>query len=185
VTSYLKSDIVYIGYAKDGRHAGLQRVFRTLTDKGLVVDMILVGVPEEERLYSNEIVYLDAPIPYVTILERTNNSKCILVYETLSVFKNTEMPVNTLGSEFGGSIRLREAVVYNKKFLTNSIECTFSRYYDPKFMYVFEDADSLNFDDVVRFIRDDNEPVDYHYGGDYAPQLWIQQIDSFLADGKE
>lgn len=66
------------------------------------------------------------------------------------------------GNQAGNTLRLKEAVCYNKCLLTNNPFVQESPYYDPDFMQIFKKVDDI---DLSKFEYE----VNYHYKGEFSP----------------
>lgn len=74
------------------------------------------------------------------------------------------------------SLRVQEAVIYNKKLITNnknvySMPCC----KDNKWIYYYEKLEDIDWN----FIRRD-ETVDFHYQQEYSAQNWLERIEKIL-----
>lgn len=99
-----KSDIFYVGKDK-GRLKDILTVFEKAKALNLKCDFTILGVPEEQRKYCDEIEY-EKRIPYLEMLKRVRRSKCIL-------------NIMQEGAE-GITLRDYEAITMNKFLITNS-----------------------------------------------------------------
>lgn len=73
------------------------------------------------------------------------------------------------GNQAGNTLRLKEAVCYNKCLLTNNPFVKDSPYYHPDFMLIFKKVDDI---DLSRFAKD----VDYKYNGEFSPRKLMERI---------
>ena len=73
------------------------------------------------------------------------------------------------GNQTGNTLRLKEAVCYNKCLLTNNPFVQESPYYHPDFMQIFKKVDDI---DLSRFAKD----VDYKYNGEFSPCKLMERI---------
>ena len=73
------------------------------------------------------------------------------------------------GNQAGNTLRLKEAVCYNKCLLTNNPFVQESPYYHPEFMQIFKEVDDI---DLSRFVMD----VDYKYNGEFSPCKLMERI---------
>lgn len=73
------------------------------------------------------------------------------------------------GNQAGNTLRLKEAVCYNKCLLSNNPLVKESPYYDPDFMQIFKKVDDI---DLSRFAKD----VDYKYNGEFSPCKLMERI---------
>lgn len=73
------------------------------------------------------------------------------------------------GCQAGNTLRLKEAVCYNKCLLSNNPLVKESPYYDPDFMQIFKKVDDI---DLSRFSMN----VDYKYNGEFSPCKLMERI---------
>lgn len=73
------------------------------------------------------------------------------------------------GTQAGNTLRLKEAVCYNKCLLTNNPIVKSSPYYHSDYMQIFDNVEDI---DLSRFFHD----VDYHYKGDFSPSKLLERI---------
>lgn len=73
------------------------------------------------------------------------------------------------GTQAGNTLRLKEAVCYNKCLLTNNSIVKSSPYYHSNYMQIFENVEDI---DLLRFSHD----VDYHYQGEFSPGKLMERI---------
>lgn len=71
----------------------------------------------------------------------------------------------------GFTQRYYEAVIFNKKLLTNNKEITELAYYDERYMQYFEKIEDIDWEWVRREVE-----VDYHYQGDFSPEQWKHRL---------
>ena len=155
------SDVVFVGKVKD-RESIINCIYKKLTNSGLKCDFTLLSDGNEKKVCSG-IRLIHTPMPYEEMLERTIKSKCIL--------EVTQKNIESLSS------RCLEALCYNKKLITDVKMVMSLKYYNPRFMLVFDQPDDINID----FIKS-SETVDYHYDGYYSPINLIKYIDEDLVN---
>lgn len=73
------------------------------------------------------------------------------------------------GNQAGNTLRLKEAVCYNKCLLTNNPFVQESPYYHPGFIQIFKEVDDI---DLSRFTMN----VDYKYNGEFSPCKLMERI---------
>lgn len=105
-------------------------------------------------------------MPYKEVLEKTLKANCILEI--------------VRPGQVGFTLRVFEAVVYNKKLLTNNVSVTKFQFYNPKYMKVFEKVENIDWEWVKS--KDD---VDYHYDGSFSPLRFIEEIKNKACLTKE
>ena len=76
------------------------------------------------------------------------------------------------GSQVGQTLRAEEAIIGNKKLLTNNIHMKYNPYYGTGYVRIFKEIQ----DGDIRFIME-REDVDYQYRDDYSPILLIDNIN--------
>jgi hypothetical protein len=77
--------------------------------------------------------------------------------------------------KFGPTFRYFEAVVYNKKLLTNNPDIVDLPFYNSQYMRIFSNVEDIDAEWIKR-----EEDVEYQYNGEFSPQeLWrqIQEYD--------
>ncbi|WP_149427886.1 hypothetical protein [Exiguobacterium acetylicum] len=157
---YPKSDVVFIGAARNRikeiedsfklfKSAGVSCFFYVVINEGTITEEI------EGIVYSKEIM------PFNEYLSRTFSAKCIL--EILD--SNTE----------GSTLRFWEAIMYNKKLITNYPHAYKNQFYDPEFIQYFKEINSIDTD----FIKKNTIP-DYKYNNQNSPIKFLEFIESEL-----
>ena len=73
------------------------------------------------------------------------------------------------GTQTGNTLRLKEAVCYNKCLLTNNQDAKSSPYYNINNMQIFDKVEDI---DISRLSHD----VNYHYQGEYSPRRLMEKI---------
>jgi hypothetical protein len=108
------------------------------------------------------IHYIDAYLPYELVQDIVKRSRCLLELRI--------QPYDTW------SVRAQEAVVFNKKLLTNNpkidcMPCDVKRDY----VSVFEKPEDIDWN----FVRA-KEPVDHHYRGEFSASAFLNKIQEQL-----
>lgn len=155
-----ESDVYFAGKGKD-RLPLLMKVYDKLTAAGLNCSYYLTGVPSNQQINKPGIVYADRFMTYREMLQHTVNSRCIL-------------EINQGGAD-GYTSRFLEAVMYNKKLLTNNHFIKQSKFYRPDYIQCFDD----NCDIDPSFIKE-SAPVDFGYNGEFSPLRMIERVDEEL-----
>ena len=162
------SDVYFAGVAKD-RLPRLMEAYRIFTSAGLRCSYYLTGVPQKDRIPFPGITYADKPMAYREMLYRTVNSRCVL-------------EINQ-GGAVGYTSRFLEAVMYNKKLITDNVTIRNTKFYDPRYIQCVDDVRDIR----PEFVTEDAGTVDYHYDNEFSPIHLIEQIDEALIklDAKE
>ena len=79
----------------------------------------------------------------------------------------------------GITLRYYEAVVYNKKLLTNNKRITELPFYDPRYMKIYESLDDIDWEWVKK-----KERIDYGYKGEFSPVHILEQIEDYSKNVK-
>ena len=155
VSSGYSADCFFIGNAK-GRLKVLSEIYKKVTEAGGKADFYITGVRKKER--TEKGIHYNQKLPYSKVLEKNMNANCII--EVLS------------GSQVGQTLRAEEAIIGNKKLLTNNIHMKDNPYYWTGYVRIFKEIQ----DGDIRFIME-REDVDYQYRDDYSPILLIDNIN--------
>lgn len=164
--NYPLSDVFFAGLVKE-RLPILMDIYHRLTKAGIKVHYYLTGVPQAERKEYEGITYGDKPIPYYDMLYKTVNSRCVL-------------EINQNGAS-GYTSRFLEAVMYNKKLITNNPIVRESNFYNPSYIQVINSGSDINPD----FVREDVNQIDYNYQNEFSPIHLIELIERELTKDAE
>ena len=152
---------VYFSGRDKRRENLLSDIRRKLDAEGVSSKLIVVG--ENGRDYNSTAVSLMNWRPYPEVVEESRKARCLL---------DIVAALNT-----GATIRYKEAVIYNKKLLTNFPDVARLPYYDSRWMKVFSDASDIDVDWLLR-----DEKVDYGYKGDFSAQVFLDKIEAALKE---
>jgi len=150
-----KYDICFTGENK-GRIKLLTEIATKAKEKNIKYSIKIV---DKERKNS-PLDYVDY-VPYYNILKQDIQSNCIL--EVLQPGQSS----NTL--------RMEEAICLGKKLLTNNKMIKNEKYYNPKYMQIFEKVEDIDWEFVKEEIV-----VDYMYKGEYSPLVFLENIEAKL-----
>lgn len=114
-----ESDVFLLASAKD-RLAAYQQIYDNLVSNGIKCEFYISRVPKELRRSNDGIHYIDKDMPYKRSLEYICKCKCILDIQQ--------------GHAVGFTQRLWEAVLYDKKLLTDNDAIINSDYYDCRYV---------------------------------------------------
>ena len=155
----IEYDLYFCGRDKD-RASLLNDICRLLAPRGVTGKYVVTSkVP---GAYMNEWMCAVDWRPYPEIVEEIKKCRCVV--ELLG------------GTNTGSTLRYKEALIYNKKLLTNDRNVSRMPYYDPRWMRYFEKADDID----VEWLMDD-APVDYGYRDDFSVRSFLDRIESDLA----
>lgn len=152
----IKEDLYFVGENK-GRLHELHKIYNLAKKNGVSTSFRILRVNQSDMI-SNDIVY-NCRIKYLDMLREVQDTNCIL-----DVVQQ---------GQTGTTLRYYEAVCYNKKLLTNNKSLYNLKYYNPNYIQIFDNTDSIDWE----WIRQPAK-VDYHYTGEYSPKRFIHQIIS-------
>ena len=154
-----ESDVFYCGSIrhewKGGRFEAVDRVYQYLSSNNVNCDFHLVfskSLPLPDRKYAGT-----QRLTYLETIKHTINARAIL-----------EIVVE---GQYGVTERFYNALMYNKKFITNNKSVLQHPYYDSRFMKVFEDPSEIE----IEWLLDDR-PVNYNYDGKYTPKGMYEML---------
>lgn len=151
-------DICFVGQDK-GREQELYEIARLCEEKGLKT-AFYIGRKMGER--KPGIRYIENKLPYKEVVNIVKRSKCVL-----------ELKVEP---DCTCSLRVQEAVVFNKKLLTNNRNVSLMPCCDNvSGISYFEKPEEIDW----KFLCDDKN-VDYHYDGEYSAQKWFEAVEKEL-----
>ena len=75
----------------------------------------------------------------------------------------------------GFTLRMQEAISCNRKLLTNNLLAKESKYYDERYIQIFEKVEDIDFTFVKERI-----PVNYNYKGEFSSCTFLRNIDRKL-----
>lgn len=151
-------DLCFSGTDK-GRLPMLKEIAHQAKEKGVICDFRVLGNSEDNK---TKIQFVDWQ-PYPDLIKQNLDSNCIL--EILQPDQD------------GYTLRMQEAICYNKKLLTNNIRVKESKFYNPKYIQYFKNIEDINFDFIKERIK-----VDYHYNDEYSPCAFIEKIKQLLEE---
>lgn len=163
---YPLHDVFFAGKAKD-RLDLLLKTYDRLVAIGIKPFYYITGVYGQNPPKREGIVYAKRNMPYFDMLYNSVNSKCIL-------------EINQEGA-VGYTSRFLEAVMYNKKLLTNNVSIRKSKFYNENYIQIFSRVE-----EIEKTFFYDCENIDYGYVNEFSPINMIYTIDEELKrmDGK-
>lgn len=157
-------DVFFAGAAKK-RLPALLEAYDYLTGYGIRCHFIIMDAKTTEADMREGIEYTHELIPYREMLIHSLRCKCML-------------EINQDGA-VGMTSRFLEAVMYNKKLITNSQSVKDSPFYRPQYIKLYEKITEVN----PSFVLDES-PVDYGYNNEFSPIGMLEHIDEVIS-GRE
>ena len=153
-----ESDVYFVGKAKD-RLSSILAAYERLRDAGLRCEFYITGVAPEEQKYADEIHYC-GQMSYVENLKRVKKTGCLL-------------EIMQQGGH-GYTLRACEAIMYNKKMITDNPEIAGAPFYRPELISVFDRAEAID----PSFVRAEPSVADYGWKEQLSPLRLLAYIDS-------
>lgn len=150
-------DLSFTGKAKN-RYPELLRIYKRLSAGGLKCHFYIIGVPEAEQYHAEGLFYGDGLLTPEESLAYIVSSECVL---EIQPYKTSVV-----------CSRVQEAIIYDKKVLTNNPFLSKLKYYRPEMMQIYDNVDNIDLD----FFK---SPVyGYSYEGDYSPRVFLDSVRS-------
>lgn len=156
LNKYPTVDVVFIGSAKN-RLEGIRSVYKKFSMAGFSCYFYVTGVSHKNRK-NDGIIYGDTNLSFPEYIARELSSKCL--FEMIQ------------DGSTGRTYRMMEAIIYNKKLITNCPEIFSLKYYNSEFVHYYKDIEDIS----VAFLNGNNE-VDFNYSGDFSPIRLLDYIE--------
>ncbi|MGG5460581.1 hypothetical protein [Clostridium sp. B9] len=162
VPKYDEVDVLFIGAARN-RLNEIKEAYSKLTNAGLKCFFYVVSNKEKREFDDNGIFYNKNAMPFNEYIGHTMSAKCILEI----VDNNTS----------GCTLRFWEAIMYNKKLITNYIGVKDNIFYNSSYMQYFDSVENIE----PNFVSEKNE-VFYNYKGENSPVNFLKTIENYLIE---
>lgn len=159
--SFHEVDLYFLGRDK-GRLPMLIDISREAKRRRLVCRFVLIDVPEEKRIQSDGIIYLNGNMSYSENLYNCANSRCIV--ELLQ--KQASSP----------TFRVWETITLNKKLLTNNTNIVNSEFYDERYISTFHDCSDIDWN----FVEEEQKGWENPFKEQITPINLIRYIEGKL-----
>ena len=124
----------------------------------------MVDVPEEDKVYRDQIEYGEY-IPYLKVLQYVKKTKCIL-----------EIPQKESESE---TMRVFEAIFFDKKLITSNKNIQNREYYDPQKIFCYDKIEEL---DPMFVSNGTDVAYDDKFRERFKPYNMLNFIDQYLSE---
>ena len=153
-----QSDAFFIGNA-GGRLKKLQETFKFIATKDTKCNFFITGVDESNQEKIENVTY----------------NKEMSFYEEMSYSYNSNCLIEILREgQTGISLRVCEAIAFNKKLITNNINIMREPFFDGRYMKVFTRPDEINVD----FIKEKTN-VNYNDTNIFSPVRILDLINRY------
>lgn len=149
------SDVFFTGRAKN-RLPKLIETYDYLTSLGQNCLFFIMGAKEEEKVQRDGIHYMEKGMSYRRMLEYSIKTKCLL-------------DINQEGA-LGYTSRFLEAVIYNKKLLTDNLSVKETKFYQSSGIFCSNDIKEVSVD-----FFNQGDP-NYDYQGEFSPIHFVDII---------
>lgn len=159
---YEEVDVLFIGAARD-RLVEIKSAYSKLTEAGLKCYFYIVSKDAVEEKMIDGIYYNSRAMPFNEYLARTISTKCILEI----------VDTNTTGC----TLRFWEAIMYDKKLITNYVSAKDNKFYNPLFIQYFSSVEEIK----SNFIKEEYK-VNYNYNQENSPIHFLRCIENYLSE---
>ena len=169
-----QSDIYYIGFEKGNREGIIGSLYEYLKKNDVVCAFkviqhkikMLKSKNKVEFVKGSSLPYTIKTLKYSQVISEVKSTNCIL--ELLQENQQTQ------------SLRYFEAIVFNKKLLSNNKHIKELPYYNEKYMKYFEKIEDID----PNWVKE-KEEINYGYKGEFSPIYLIDFIQSIIDKDKE
>lgn len=155
--SKITNDIYYTGGIKGERYEMIKTLYDFFQRNNVSCNFDIALCGNKEKKSDSRLTYRKHWISYENVLRMVLSSNCIL--EVMQ--KN----------QSGPSLRYFEAVVYNKKLLTNNSNIVNFPFYDSRWMKIFKNIEDIDVDWILK-----DERIDYKYNNEFSPVHLVEKI---------
>ena len=150
-----KADLFFCGVIDEYRYQIVCDILKSCKKNTVKYDMQLFKTEKFKEIEDEDVHY--GLISYDENIERGIESNCIL---------------EIVRKDFiGFTQRYFEAIVFDKKLLTNNPMIKEMPYYNSDYMYYFEKVDNIDWTWVKKVVD-----VDYQYSGEFEPENWEKRM---------
>lgn len=153
-----QSDIFFLGAAKN-RLYNIISTYEKLKEKGFICDFYITGVKTINQKYIDDIHYVQN-MSYLNNLKHIVKTNCIL-------------EIMQQGGH-GFTQRMVEAIVYDKKIITNNPQVKSAPFYNHSNILAFENLDDISNNQL--FFENFSRKADHHYKDEISPIKLLEFI---------
>lgn len=149
------SDAFFIGNA-NGRLEQLQKVFSYIGEKDDKCKFYITGVDDQQKKIIPNVTY-NKPMSFYDEMAYSFNSNCLV-----EILRK---------GQTGISLRVCEAIAFNKKLVSNNVQLKNEEFYDERYMKIFTDPKEID----IEFIKKRIE-VNYNNTSIFSPLRILERI---------
>lgn len=147
-------DIFYVGNAKDRLNV-LHDIYKRCIDSDLKCCFYINGVPLEKQLFPD--IHYNSILSYSEVLDYMSHSRCMV--DAIQ------------GGSSAMTIKVSEAVLYDKKLITTNESIKNECYYSPLKFLVYD-----NKCDIKRFVDGEDAHFTAAEKGEFSPEVFFKKI---------
>lgn len=147
---------LYFGGVDTDRQQFINEILKR-KDINCRMDIVQISGSKQYQDDRVQVYSVDDIRPYKEVLESTVKANCILEI--------------VRPGQVGFTLRAFEAVVYNKKLLTNNKSIKNFKFYNPEYMKVFDKIEDIDWE----WVHEESN-VNYHYDGSFSPLRFVEEI---------
>ena len=137
---------------------------------------IIGGIAEQCEKYQIDFDFWLKPYGNNPIQNRNIHYAMISYEENVQRLKKATCILEIMHKGYVGiTQRYLEAIVYNKRLLSNNQEIEELPYYNPRYMQYFEKVEDIDWDWLCS-----DEEVNYHYKSDFSARVWKEKLLGLL-----
>lgn len=155
----ITSDTLFLGFMKD-RKEKMLKLYTALKDIDLNPRFVIVGTEENKDL---PFEFSKSYIGYYDYLKMLNKSRAILdIAQT---------------GQIGYSMRVMEAIFFNKKLITTNSDVRNSFFYDPNKILII-DLENINYQELEAFFNKEYLPYTKEIRQYYSFEEWLERFSN-------
>lgn len=148
---FIDCDLSYVGTKRSNdREMLINSIYTSsLLISNFKASLILIDKKSAINTIDSELGFSNG-LPYSEVIKKDIHSNCLL--EIIN-------PGQT-----GCTFKMKEAIILNKKLLTNNISVKYLPFYNPNYIHIFNDVSDIDFSWVKK-----KESVEYNYDNRFSP----------------
>lgn len=163
VRNIRKNSVYFVGMNKKNRVEAIHKIWDRLQSGGIECDFNIVGVDKDNQ--TKKEIHYNMMQTYDEILENIQPYQCIL--EVLQP------------GQSGVTLRYYEAVLYNKKLITNNQLVKKLPFYNSDYIQVFDKVEDIDIEWIKKEVQ-----VDYNYQDEFSPVNFLKEIEELTGQEK-
>ena len=156
-----KNDVYMIGSLKPGRVELLKRIHNKFRQEKISSDFTLVVPSNYQKTQLRQEL---SGVKFINKFKKYN--------DVLKELQNSNVIIEILQQNQGApTLRYFEAVMFNKKLLTNNQNVKKLKFYNEDYIKVFKNVEDIDFEWIKK-----KEKINYHYTDEFSPTYLLEEI---------